>query len=618
MSLRPNHTRWFELLLPHDDLTDTMEALAHTGNIELERRDHSHLQMDLQDLQLRLQDYTKLQRYYQSFWPKPDTGFSPFNGSPVEIFDKALKNIHSWEKEAQPEIQNLELIEGQLNNMHLLELFLSSKQFSTLDYSLLSTDGSGLIARLFLLPSKSRLQDIPETILWKIYKTKKHHSKKHHSKKYKFLLLVATVADLDALTAELIQKKHTFIHIPALPADKKDAQKRIIEKQQELETDKQQRQNSIDELNIKYQLSLSIGEIQKMDWFLRNIPSLPASNNFVWITGWTSDNSGNSLHKALALQGSRAILHFPGTPDGASPPLVLKNPWWAKPFEIFIKMMGTPGSNEADPSRLLSILAPLLFGYMFGDVGQGFILLMAGLLLRKRWPLLKILIANGASAMLFGFIFGSMFGREDLIPALWLHPVAQPLPVLAIPLLGGILIILLGLTLSALQSYWRGEWQRWLRQDASVIFIYLGIISLFFIPNTASVIIFSALIWHIIGNTIQANNKISAALSSLGLLLESMMQLVLNTVSFVRVGAFALAHAGLSMAFNIMADNVSSTFIALLIILLGNIIVIVLEGVVVSIQTTRLILFEFFIRFLQANGRIFKPLRGPVSEIANG
>jgi V/A-type H+-transporting ATPase subunit I len=39
---------------------------------------------------------------------------------------------------------------------------------------------------------------------------------------------------------------------------------------------------------------------------------------------------------------------------------------------------------------------------------------------------------------------------------------------------------------------------------------------------------------------------------------------------------------------------------------------------VVSIQTTRLILFEFFIRFLQADGRVFKPLRGPVAKVASG
>jgi V/A-type H+-transporting ATPase subunit I len=101
--------------------------------------------------------------------------------------------------------------------------------------------------------------------------------------------------------------------------------------------------------------------------------------------------------------------------------MVMQNPWWAQPFELFARMLGTPSRDEADPSRLLVVLAPLLFGYMFGDVGQGLILLLAGLLLQRRWPVVRILIANGLSAMLFGLVFGSVFGREDILPALWLH-----------------------------------------------------------------------------------------------------------------------------------------------------------------------------------------------------
>ena len=131
-------------------------------------------------------------------------------------------------------------------------------------------------------------------------------------------------------------------------------------------------------------------------------------------------------------------------------------------------------------------------------------------------------------------------------------------------------------------------------------------------------VIASALLWYVAGNLILSRGKVTALLTALGVLLENMMQLLLNTLSFVRVGAFALAHAGLSMAFNIMADSVSSVFFALLLMLLGNIIVIVLEGLVVSIQTTRLVLFEFFIRFLQANGRVFKPLTRPLRDGAGG
>ena len=90
-----------------------------------------------------------------------------------------------------------------------------------------------------------------------------------------------------------------------------------------------------------------------------------------------------------------------------------------------------------------------------------------------------------------------------------------------------------------------------------------------------------------------------------------MLRLLVNTVSFARIGAFALAHAGLSVAIVELAQA-SGHFGYWIALTIGNLLVIVLEGVVVSIQTTRLLLFEFFIRFLTGGGRAFKPLPPPV------
>jgi V/A-type H+-transporting ATPase subunit I len=108
----------------------------------------------------------------------------------------------------------------------------------------------------------------------------------------------------------------------------------------------------------------------------------------------------------------------------------------------------------------------------------------------------------------------------------------------------------------------------------------------------------------------------SSLVAASGTLIESILQLLINSVSFVRVGAFALAHAGLSLAFTVMATTLDNPLFGALILLLGNLIVIMLEGLVVSVQTTRLILFEFFIRFLRGTGRTFRPLAAPESEVA--
>jgi len=609
MSLRPAQTVWFELLLTHDEVSDTLQALAHTGTIELELHEHRQEELDLQDLQARLHEFAGLRRQYLPFWPAPDTGMSPFTGSAGDIVDTAMVCLADWEKQARSRIQRLELVRSRLADLRLVQDFLADEERSALDFELLTTGGPTLTARLFLLPSKRRMENVPATVLWKEYAGAAHG----------YALFVGSLDELDALSAELAMKKYTPIRMPQMPSRIQDAQRSVSDKLSKLETLAHKLNKEIADLSLRYHLAQALGEIDRMEWFLSNVSELPASKNFAWITGWTSDVSGRKLRDALELNSSNAILHFPDSPEGMQPPMMMNNPRWAKPFELFASMLGTPGGNEADPSSILAVLAPLLFGYMFGDVGQGFVLMLAGLLLQKRWPLLRILVVNGASAMLFGFLFGSMFGREDLIPALWVHPIVDPLPVLAVPLVAGVLIILTGMLLNAIESNWRGEWLRWLHVDAPVVVLYLGLIAAFFLEaGTSSVIIASALTWYLIGHLLLAGGRIMPVLVSLASLIEVMMQLVLNTVSFVRVGAFALAHAGLSLAFNIMADSTSSFLLAGMILLLGNIIVMVLEGLVVSIQTTRLILFEFFIRFLKAEGRVFKPLSSPVTRAAGG
>ena len=94
-------------------------------------------------------------------------------------------------------------------------------------------------------------------------------------------------------------------------------------------------------------------------------------------------------------------------------------------------------------------------------------------------------------------------------------------------------------------------------------------------------------------------------------LVELAAQLVINTVSFARLGAFALAHAGLSTAIITLGELADAWWVKIPILVLGNVVVIALEGLVVSIQTTRLVMFEFFRRFYAGEGSGFKPLTLP-------
>jgi V/A-type H+-transporting ATPase subunit I len=191
------------------------------------------------------------------------------------------------------------------------------------------------------------------------------------------------------------------------------------------------------------------------------------------------------------------------------------------------------------------------------------------------------------------------------------NPVHQPLSVLLVPLGGGVAILLLGLLVNGVQQFWQGAAKQWLSIDAAVIVMYLGLIGSTVEP-VAGIIVPFGVVWYLTGNILLTQESYAAALGhAVGQLLESVLQLLINTVSFIRVGAFALAHAGLSLAVIIMSNITDNRFFSVLILIIGNLVILILEGLVVSIQTTRLVLFEFFIRFLKGTGRMFHPLTMP-------
>ena len=602
MSLRPASARWFELLTARDSLTISVEALARTGSVELETHSETHARINLPDLQERMAEYNRLARRYHTYWPACELRPDSAPGMPDRMLGRALARLERWADAAEPLVQHLESMRAERAELLLLEEMLGVDTEGKLDYSLLSTAGPSLKVRLFVLPAGYRLTAMPASLLYC----------KCSSPAHDFLLAVGQPADIEAFRIEVAAQKGRVMVLPGWVQGPHDvARGQVRQRQARIDEEIEALERQVGALEEPYHLAESLTDISRLEWFLANVTELPVSENFAWVTGWTSDMHGEDIQRALDATGVSAIVRYPAAPGDVKAPMVLQNPWWARPFELFAGMIGTPDGNEADPSLLVAFLVPLLFGYMFGDVGHGFVLLLTGLLLQRRWPLLRILVINGAAAIVFGLVFGSVFGREDIIPALWLHPLEQPLPVMMVPLAGGVLILLLGLVLNALESWWRGEFGDWLRVEAAVLGMYLSLLAAL-LRSESLLITGLCLLWYLAGSLRGVQSGHLARLGvAIGTLVESIMQLLINTISFVRVGAFALAHGGLSLAFVIMAGATENVLAGFLIMLLGNIIVILLEGLVVTIQTTRLVLFEFFIRFLRGSGRMFRPLPAP-------
>jgi V/A-type H+-transporting ATPase subunit I len=180
---------------------------------------------------------------------------------------------------------------------------------------------------------------------------------------------------------------------------------------------------------------------------------------------------------------------------------------------------------------------------------------------------------------------------------------------LVVSLLLGAIVLFIGLGLAALQAHWTGNGPQWWKTSAGHLLAYAGLVGALIEPASLWLTL-AGVVWFLLGRAFGGIEPkgIGAAVAES---LETLFQLIINTLSFVRVGAFALAHSGLSTALIAIADGAVSIWATALILVAGNVFVIVLEGLVVGIQTTRLVLFEFFVRFLTATGRQFQPLPAP-------
>jgi V/A-type H+-transporting ATPase subunit I len=602
--LRPKPARWFEILAARDDATIALEALAATGAIELEARPSAVLPAALADLRSQLSEFAELSLRYAAYWPRTHMRVSPFPEPPATALQRSLVNLRAWTTDAEPVISQLQRGDAERAELLMWRRVLGTIGDSVIDFARLAGAGPVLHARLFVFPPDSEPELPPGTLVRTI-------DLDHVMLCALCALTIGAADDVEQLAQQAALLKGRVYDAPAwLRADAVETERYIAPRLEALDREMERLNAELSALHARHDLFTALGDAHRLQWLIENVHALESGDLFCWITGWTSDFAGDRLGAALERSGARALLHFPPAAPKARAPLLLANPAWAKPFEIFSRALGMPARNEADPSILLAIAVPLMFGYMFGDVGQGLVIAAAGFAVRRRFPIARLFIAGGLAAAFFGLLFGSVFS-VSAFPAWWIEPLEQPLTILVAPLVGGAALLTVGLALNALEAWWRGEFFTWLGTDAGYVAAYLGILA-GFINSVGYIVAAAGAVVFCVGHAFHAR-RLSAALSALAELAERLLQILVNTLSFARVGAFALAHAGLSSAIMALMSASDNIVVKGAVLVIGNVIVLVLETMVVSIQTTRLVLFEFFTRFLTAEGRIFRPLPAPPS-----
>ncbi|MDD7418588.1 V-type ATP synthase subunit I [Blautia sp. HCP3S3_C4] len=367
---------------------------------------------------------------------------------------------------------------------------------------------------------------------------------------------------------------------------------------------------------------------------------------FYILCGWMTEKDAHSFQTDIK-DDSKIFCIIDGEDDEhiqpethQQPPTKLKNPKLFKPFEMYINMYGLPAYNEMDPTWFVAITYSFIFGAMFGDAGQGLLLFIGGFLLYKfkHIALAGIISCAGVFSTIFGILFGSFFGFENLFPALWLRPMNNMMTVPFIGKLNTVFIVAIGFGMGLILlcmvfniiNAWKAHDTEhiWFDTNSVAGLVFYGSatvsialiltghtlpggILLFIMFGIPLILIFfkeplTALVEK--KSEVMPKEKGMFIVQGLFEMFEVLLSYFSNTLSFVRIGAFAVSHAAM-MEVVLMLAGFESGHLNWIVVILGNLFVSGMEGLIVGIQVLRLEYYEMFSRFYKGTGRKFEPFR---------
>lgn len=376
----------------------------------------------------------------------------------------------------------------------------------------------------------------------------------------------------------------------------------------------------------------------------------PRTEMTVLISGWVPAGDVAALKQRMEeITGGRYVLEaeHPDTSAGEEVPILLRHSWFLRPFEMLISAYSLPNYHELEPTLFVALSYIVMFGMMFGDAGHGAVLATCGLIAlikagrsKKTQDVGVLLVSVGLSSVIFGVIYGSYFGIEALKHyALWHDPLeGDPIQLMYGAIGLGIVMISIGLILNVVNRFRKGD-------IIGGILDKFGLVGLLFYWGALAILLYGATIrsWGLMGVCVvlflavpiigwSVKEPLEHLMSSksgghggahggmAGAIIEScvgafeaILSYLANTISFVRLAAYAMSHAALLFAAFMVAEEVRGSagggVWSLLVIIFGNLIAIVLEGVIASVQALRLEYYEFFGKFFSGGGEPFEPFR---------
>ena len=466
-----------------------------------------------------------------------------------------------------------------------------------------------------------------------------------HDDNYYWGLYLAPISDsddVDRIFSSLYFESSGVLDLNGTPEEYCEEQKKLLPQlEDELEQLSQELEEYIDSNRDEIDLYHSyFTDIERKQLVLSK--AVTYNKSFV-IVGWVTEEKADELCKKLqSIESVECTLTNGKSELKHSPPVKLKNNVFAKGFEYYTEMYGLPGYSELDPTGFVALTYTLLFGIMFGDVGHGLMVMLFGFFMKKKKnPLGRILIPCGISGAVFGLIYGSVFGFEHVLDPVYNKlfgfeekPISVMEPattnnIIYIAVGIGMVLVTVAMILNIVVSLKRHDIENGVFGNNGLcgLLFYVSVVAalvsnMMFGVNIATPVYIICLAIIPLGMVFikeplgrlcegkknwQPESWGGYCVQNFFELFEVLLSYVTNTMSFLRVGAFVLVHAGMMEVVFTLA-NMASGVGYVTIVIIGNIFVMALEALLVCIQVLRLEFYEMFGRFYSGNGREFKPV----------
>ena len=367
------------------------------------------------------------------------------------------------------------------------------------------------------------------------------------------------------------------------------------------------------------------------------------SRDSFYLVGWVPEDAVAEIQERMAqFSELSCVIDVAADVDRFTPPTKLKNPFLGRVFQPCLEMYGLPSYHEKDPSLLMAVTYCLFFGIMFGDLGQGLCLALLGLVLTKvkgMW-LGSIITCCGLSGALFGCVYGSVFGFEDILPGFkimeetrlgGLGVVSNVLLLLVLSIALGIFMLLLVMAVNIMNGVKQRNFEKIFfgPNGAAGMVFYAGVLiaalaavafgvnlltPAYVLPVLVlplALMLFREPLSHLAAGDPEWRNFSLGEVLGTGVfeLFETLLSYLTNTLSFMRIGAYAITHVGLMLVVHMLAQLAGGVGgpVGIVILVAGNAFVMGFEGLLVGIQVLRLEFYELFGRFYDDGGVPFTP-----------